>query len=98
MSQSNRVHVQCEVLGKGMFPSEVVVRLETEDGSSVSMLVDQSLLEKRGAESFVRVTKIEAGDRISVCLLPTESTDSGSRWIRVKNSSLLECLREPQHA
>jgi len=95
--QNNQVHIQCELLGDSIFPNEVAVQIETVDSNPVSVLVDNSLLEAHDSEHFLRAVMIESKDSVSVCLLPTE-TESGSRWVRVQNSSVLEKRQELQVA
>lgn len=96
MTQSKQVHIQCERVGNGMFPNEVAVRIKNADGSTVTAFVDESTLVDQGSELFLRATKIESEGGMNACLLPTENTDSGSRWVHVQNASLLEMRLEPQ--
>ena len=95
--QSNQVHIQCEYLGEGMFPSESAIKIETVEGNCVSALVDKSLLKESDSKTFLRVTLVKSTENVSVCLLPIE-TNSGSRWVRVSNNSILENCRELQLA
>jgi hypothetical protein len=90
MPQIEQVLIRCEVLGNGMFPTEKRVSITGLDGSTVTLLADRALLETRDHEQFLRATRLSVENGVSVCLLPTEETDSGSRWIKVRNSDLLE--------
>ena len=70
-----------------MFPSEVTIEIRTADGQTVSFLADTSLLSKDPLR--IKATRLGTeSDNISVCLLPTENTDTGSRWVRVKDQDL----------
>ena len=95
--RSNQTHVECAILGKGMFPNEVAVKVEVVNSEPVTALVDRSLLQSSGSKHFLIASMIKSEENISVCLLPIE-VESGSRWVRVKNSALLDNPRELQLA
>ena len=90
MSDLDQVLIRCHLGGAGMFPTEITARIHACDGSVVSLLVDRSLIEDRSGEHYLIATKFgtEPDDSI-VCLLPSDATDTGTRWIRVRNGDLL---------
>ncbi len=89
MNSVEQVFIACELAGNGMFPTEVNVRIRTAEGSTVSFLTDRSLLVQKDEQQSVKATRLSIDVAISVCLLPSEETDSGSRWVRVKSEGLL---------
>lgn len=88
MTQIEQVLIPCEVVGDGMFPDEVRLQIKTHGGSVVSALADKRLLEERDGQCFLRATRMSMQDGVSVCLLPSEETDTGSRWVRVRSDLL----------
>ncbi len=90
MSDVDQILIRCDLGGQGMFPTEVTARIHARDGSVVSLLVDRSLIQDRSGQHYLIATKFgtEPDDSI-VCLLPSDATDTGTRWIRVRSSDLL---------
>jgi hypothetical protein len=91
MSDVDQVLIRCDLGEQGMFPTEITVKIHTSDGSIVSLLADRSLVYDRGQQHYLIATKyrIESDDSI-VCLLPSDATDTGTRWIRVRSGDLLQ--------
>ena len=89
MQQIDQVLIPIEKVDPGMFPTEVAVMVRGNDGTALTLFVDQGLIEKRGHQDYLRVTRIEAdtGTGLSVCLLPVDTAE-GTRWIRIQNTSL----------
>jgi hypothetical protein len=53
------------------------------------VLVDKSLVKIDGRMHFLRATRLAVrDDGTSVCVLPTEETDTGSRFIRIRETDL----------
>jgi hypothetical protein len=73
-----------------MFPSEVIVRITDTDGKAFSALADRSLVVERDHAYFIRATRLENDPKtgVSVCLLPVDISESGSRWIRVPSGTI----------
>ena len=89
LKQVDQVFIRCEIVGEGMFPNEVAVKVVVMDGGGVSVLVDRGLLKTVGGARFLRATRLAVGvDGTSVCVLPTEETDSGSRFVRIRDVDL----------
>jgi hypothetical protein len=88
MKQIEQVLIPCTV-SEGLFANEASVRIVTESGATVSVLVDRSLLENRNGHDYLRATQLEISDGVSVCLLPVESNETASRWVRVPTAQLL---------
>jgi hypothetical protein len=89
LTQIDQVLIRCEIVGEGMFPSEVAVTVIGQDGARVSLFVDKRLLKHEGTADYVRATRLAVeNDGTSVCVLPTEETDSGSRFIRIRETDL----------
>ena len=90
MHNSNmRVLIPCKVQ-PGMFESEYAV--EIQDGpAKISLFADKSLVQERGNSFFLEVylvpTNGEATER--TVLLPTESFETGSRWLTVPPATLV---------
>jgi len=89
LNNVEQVFIPCELAGSGMFPTEVSVRIHTAEGTTVSFFTDRSLLVQKDEKQSVKATRLSTEGPISLCLLPSEDTDSGSRWVRVKSEDLL---------
>jgi hypothetical protein len=88
MNRAERVLIPCQITGKGMFPTEVEVAIKTVEGNVVTILADSSLLLEAKTGERLRATCLSKENDISVCVLPTEDTATGSRWIRMRSSDL----------
>jgi hypothetical protein len=77
-------YIQCDLLGPGMFPAELLVQITASDNSLATMFIDKS-----HSKCFIRATIIESKNNITTCLLPVEPS-SGSRWIKVPSGHLLK--------
>jgi len=73
-----------------MFASEYAV--EIQDGPvKISLFADKSLVQERGDAFFLEVYLVPAnGDANGrTVLLPTESFETGSRWLNVPPANLI---------
>lgn len=86
MYRPERVLIHCDVAGDGMFPTEATIVIQTADGKTVTVLADKSLL----SENCTRLTatRLSTQEDISICLLPTEDVETGSRWVRIRSQDL----------
>jgi hypothetical protein len=84
------VLVPCTVT-EGMFSSEVAVEISVE-GTSVSLFVDKSLIVTRHGATYLRATFAGENGKPEnrTILLPSESFETGSRWLSVPEELLLE--------
>lgn len=89
MQQIDQVLIPVEKTEPGMFPTERAVTVRGNDGKVLTLFADERLIEERGQQSYLRVTRLETDDAtgVSVCLLPVD-TSQGTRWIRVRNTQL----------
>jgi hypothetical protein len=91
MSDVDQVLIRCDLGAQGMFPTEITVRIHASDGSVVSLLADLSLIQDRNEEHYLIATRFRAEpDGSIVCLLPSDATDTGTRWVRVSSGDLLQ--------
>jgi hypothetical protein len=84
-----RVLIPCKVQ-PGMFESEYAVELQ--DGPArISLFADKSLVRERGDSFFLEVYLVPANGEASerTVLLPTESFETGSRWLKVPPANLV---------
>ena len=88
-SHSQMVLLPCTVTD-GMFSNEVAVQISIEN-VSISLFVDKSLIREIGGKTYLRV--IFAGEngkpQNKTILLPSESFETGSRWLSVPENILL---------
>jgi hypothetical protein len=89
-SPAQMVLVPCTVT-KGMFSNESAVQISVE-GISVSLFVDKALIEWRDGAAYLRVTFAGENGKPEnrTVLLPSESFETGSRWLSVPKDMLLE--------
>lgn len=75
---------------EGMFSGEVAVKIEIE-GFAISLFADESLIVERNGESFLRVTFAGENGKPEnkTVLLPSESFETGSRWLSIPERLLL---------
>jgi hypothetical protein len=73
-----------------MFSSEVSVELQSDSSTIVSLFVDKSLVMERDGQYFLRVTVLGENGKPhhQTVLLPTETFETGSRWLSVPESVL----------
>jgi len=83
------VLIPCSI-SKGMFSSEVAAELLIE-GVSISLFADQSLIIDIGGKPHLKVTFAgESGKpQNKTVLLPSESFETGSRWVSVPEQLLV---------
>jgi hypothetical protein len=91
VQQIDQVLIPIEQIDPGMFPTERAVMLRGVDSRELTLFVDERLIERRGEQSYLRVTRLETdlASGISVCLLPSDAAQ-GTRWVRIRNTTLLE--------
>jgi len=73
-----------------MFESEYAV--EIQDGpAKISLFADKSLVQERGNSFFLEVDLVPpaGGKAERTVLLPTESFETGSRWLTVPPANLV---------
>lgn len=89
MQQIDQVLIPVEKTDPGMFPTEAAVTVRGYDGKTLTLFADTRLIEERGPQRFLRVTRVETDPStgISVCLLPVDAAE-GTRWIRIRNDAL----------
>ena len=77
------VLIPCEV-SEGMFSDERAVKIEVE-GKSISLFANRGLIVEVGGHTYLKVTF--AGEngkpQNKTILLPSESFETGSRWVSV---------------
>lgn len=86
VNQAEQVFIPCNVVGDGMFPTEVTIEIRTVDGQAVTLLADKSLLSTD--PPGVRATRVSTEEGVSICLLPTEDPSTGSRWVRIRSEDV----------
>jgi hypothetical protein len=88
-NQNMQALIPCKVQ-PGMFEGEYAV--EIQDGpAKISLFADKSLVKKRGDSFFLEVYLVPANGETAkrTVLLPTESFETGSRWLTVPPASLV---------
>lgn len=87
-SPARFVLIPCKVT-EGMFSNEVAVEIEVEN-TTVSLFVDQELIVKKGDQTYLRVNAAGENGKPEnqTVLLPSESFETGSRWLSVPNHVL----------
>ncbi len=71
-------------ISNGMFNSEKAVYIPLSSGVEISIFADNSILNKKGNDWYLQVTKIkECPDNKLLVLLPTEAFETSSRWAEV---------------
>lgn len=86
----NKVLVKCET-SEGMFSNEVAVMLQSNDGSRLSLFADEDLIQKRNGDSYLiaRLAHPTNGKNITTILLPSESFETGTRWVDVATNLVM---------
>ncbi len=89
MTTAHRVWIPCTV-ADGMFSTEVAAEV-TLGKTPVSFFADRSLIKETDGQTYILVTLV--GDNglpnHKTILLPSESLESGSRWLSIPEESLL---------
>lgn len=81
--------IPCET-SEGMFPNEVAVTVHSASGKARTFFADRELIEERDERCYLRVTVVRETEGEIVVLLPTESYENGSRWLKPNESELVE--------
>lgn len=76
------VFVPCET-SPGLFDSEVAITITNTEGKKVSLFVDRSLIKNNGTEELFKAQVIGGNSSEVVLLLPNESFEDSSRFLRV---------------
>jgi len=77
------VLIECNV-SKGMFDTEYAVEIILPGGDKISLFADKELIKSVNGKTFLMVnvlTEVPENNEKSV-LLPSESFEKGSRWVR----------------
>ena len=82
-------YIPCEV-SDGAFSSEYAVTIKPSNRQEVSLFADRSLVIKEQAHHWLRVTQISSEGPVGVYLLPTETMENGSRWVKVLRKDTLQ--------
>jgi hypothetical protein len=71
----------------GMFSAEYAVSLKLANGEMVSFFADKALVKEQQGKSFLQVTLVDRNpaQHIDRVLLPTETLETASRWVEVRN-------------
>ena len=74
----------------GMFESEYAVSIDLPEGNTVSLFADKRLIKKKNNNSFLEVDlwPEKGGASRATVLLPTESFETGSRWVSVRQDQI----------
>ena len=89
--QSRKVLIPCTV-HPGMFRDEFAVEIETGEGT-ITLFADRSLLQEHDGRHYLEVSVVEENgrqQRVQTVLLPSESFEKGTRWLRLPTEALLE--------
>lgn len=73
--------VACEIKN-GLFDNEVAVSVKDRDGKTVSLFVDKGLVDDNSTPSRLMVY-FPVDSQTPRALLPTESFETGSRWLEM---------------
>ena len=73
-----------------MFDNEYAVEITLPSQEKVSLFADKTLVQFIGSEAFLTVNLIEddQNEEETPILLPSESFEKGSRWLRIPRSQL----------
>jgi len=68
----------------GMFSSECAVIIHLNNGKTISLFADKSILKQQRGEWYLKVTKVRKENSTEqLILLPTEAFETSSRWANV---------------
>jgi hypothetical protein len=82
-------YLSCKI-GPGMFSNEYAVSITLVSGQMVSLFADKELIDVNGSDSHghLKVNIVENASGESVVLLPSETLETGTRWIQVSPESI----------
>ena len=86
MKKGTKVWIPCKV-SEGMFSNESAVEISLPSGETLSLYVDNSLIQGSGENARLQVSVVESSDKEITVLLPSESFQ-GSRWVRLPERDL----------
>jgi hypothetical protein len=89
--------VSC-VLSQGMFDNEYAVEIDLFDGKKVSLFADSGLVTANGSEfsGYLMVNVIDVNRDVSTILLPSETFETGSRYVQVSRERVEFKENDPQ--
>src|SRR5688572_25913736 len=72
-------------LSEGMFTNEYAVQIDLVDGRKVSLFADADLVRINGskASGYLTVNIVKDESPAPTILLPSETFETGSRWVQV---------------
>ena len=88
--ENEQVMIPCKV-SKGMFDTEYAVEITLSNGGKVSLFADKSLIQEIKGKTFLRanVVKKDEGNGERRILLPSETFETGSRWLDMPSKELV---------
>jgi hypothetical protein len=89
--------VACD-LSEGMFENEYAVQVDLIDGKKVSLFADAELVRVNGSKEsgYLRVNIVKDESPAPTILLPSETFETGSRWIQVPREKLEWDQNDPE--
>ncbi len=87
MQPGTQVWIPCRRT-EGMFSNESAVEIVLESGETLSLYVDNGLVEGTGDRAKLRVYVADGAGATVTVLLPTDSIQ-GSRWARLPEADLV---------
>jgi hypothetical protein len=74
------------ITSKGAFSSEYAVSLTCLDGQEVSLFADKTQVKTENNQAYLLVTLVNSdpGYHRQTVLLPTETFETSSRWVEVR--------------
>jgi hypothetical protein len=80
----NEALVPIKTNERGLFQNDARVVIVTDGGEERSLFVDKSLISSDNGQDFLKVFATSSGG-FSKILLPSETFETLSRWVSVKN-------------
>jgi len=71
----------------GLFSNEYEVSIEFKNGENLTLFIDKSQVEERGGYYYINVNSTDEFDGERNVLLPSETLETLSRWIKIPSSS-----------
>jgi hypothetical protein len=74
-----------------MFDGECAILIQLPSGENVSLFADKSLIQEIKGEMFLKVNVVQKdeGNGERTILLPSESFETGSRWLNMPTENLV---------
>jgi len=85
-----QVLIPCKV-SQGMFDSEYAVTITLPTGEIISLFADKGLIHFKGEATYLLVNLVREhnGNGERRILLPTETFETGSRWVDIRSKDLV---------